>query len=86
VELSEEHNLVLLKEAKRRSRVSARLIAAVEHERKGKRGRENYHLFSGFRTDGLALRASAMVHAPEALPAIDLGLKLANEGEKGAGS
>jgi hypothetical protein len=37
------------------------------------------------RTDALALRAVAMMHVPAALPAIDLGLKLANE-EKGAGS
>ena len=77
---------MLLKHARNGSRVSARLIAAVEHERKGKRGRENYHLFTGFPTDGLALRAVALVHAPAAVPAIDRGLKLANEGEKGTGS
>jgi hypothetical protein len=60
--------------------VSARLIAAPQLERKGNGGREEYYLFTGFRTDGLALRAIALVHVPAAVPAIDLGLKLANEG------
>jgi hypothetical protein len=52
---------VLLKEAKRGSRVSARLVAAVEQERK----KGSYYLFTGFLPDGLALRAVALIHAPE---------------------
>jgi hypothetical protein len=47
-----------LKQAKRQTRVSARLIAVVEPEGKGKRGT---YVFSGFLTDGLALRGSALV-------------------------
>lgn len=66
VELSEQHYLVLLKEAKRQTRLSARLIAAVEQERK-----RGTYLFTGFLTDGLALRAVALVHAPKAVPAIE---------------
>jgi len=70
VELSEADYLVLLKEAKRQTRVSARLIAAVEQERK-----RGAHLFTGFLTDGLALKAVAIVHAPKAVPAIERALK-----------
>jgi hypothetical protein len=65
---------VLLKEAKRQTRVSARLIAAVEQERK-----RGTYLFTGFLTDGLALRAVALVHAPQAVAAIERGLKRARE-------
>jgi hypothetical protein len=57
------------------SRAATRLAAAVEHERKGK----SYYLFSGLLTDALALRAIALVHAPEALPAIERELKRARE-------
>ena len=39
VELSEADYFELLKQASRRLRAATRLIAAVEHERKGKRGR-----------------------------------------------
>ena len=74
VELRAADYFVLLKQAKRQSRVSARLIAAVEHERK----RDAYRV-SGFVTDGLALRGIALVHAPDALPAIDRALKRARE-------
>ena len=75
VELSEADYFVLLKQAKRQSRVSARLIAAVEHERK-----RDAYLVSGFVTDGLALRGIALVHArAAALPAIDRALKRARE-------
>ena len=74
VELSEAGYLVLLKEAKRQTRVSVRLIAAVEQERK-----KRSHLFTGFLTDGLALRAVALVHAPKAVPAIERALKRARE-------
>ena len=73
VELREADYLVLLKEAKRQSRASARLVAAVEMERK-----PGYVLFSGFVTDGLALRGVALVHAP-ALPAIEKALGRARE-------
>jgi hypothetical protein len=76
IQLSEAQYLVLLKHATNRSRVSARLIAAVEHERKGKRAS---YVFTGFLTDGLALRALALVHAPDAVPAIEKALKRARE-------
>ena len=76
VELSQADYLELLKQAKRQTRVSARLIAVAEPERKGKRGG---YLFTGFVTDGLALRGIALVHAPDALPAIDRALKRARE-------
>jgi hypothetical protein len=77
VELSEADYFVLLKQAKRQTRVSARLIAVVEPEEgKGKRGA---YVFTGFVTDGLALRGVALVHAPGALPAIDRALKRARE-------
>ena len=66
----------LLKYAPRRSRVSARLIAVAEPEGKGKR---DGYLFTGFVTDGLALRGIGLVHAPDALPAIDRALKRARE-------
>jgi DNA-binding IclR family transcriptional regulator len=75
VELSKADYLVLLKEAKRQTRVSARLIAAVEHERK-----RGTYLFTGFQTDGLALKAVAIVHAPKAVAAIERALKRAREG------
>jgi hypothetical protein len=74
VELREADYFVLLKEAKRQTRVSARLIAAVEQD-----GKKRAHLFTGFLTDGLALKAVAIVHAPKALPAIDRALKRARE-------
>jgi hypothetical protein len=74
VELNPADYFVLLKQANRQSRVSARLIAAVEHERK-----RDAYLFSGYVTDGLALRGVALVHAPAALPAIDRALKRARE-------
>jgi hypothetical protein len=62
--VSEPDYFVLLKEAKRQTPVSRRLIAAVEQD--GKRGSL---LFTGFLTDGLALRGIALVHAPKAMPA-----------------
>ena len=61
VELTEAQYLVLLKHATRRSGVSARLMATGEPERKGTRIR---YLFTGRLTDGLSLRAVALVHAP----------------------
>jgi DNA-binding IclR family transcriptional regulator len=74
VHLREADYLVLLKEAKRQTRVSARLIAAVEQERK-----RGTYLFTGFLTDGLALKAVAIVHAPKAVPAIERALKRIRE-------
>jgi hypothetical protein len=76
IELSEAQYLVLLKHAPNGSRVSARLIAVAEPERKGKR---SHYTFTGFLTDGLALRAVALVRAPEAVPAIERALKRARE-------
>ncbi len=73
VELLEADYFVLLKEAKRQTRVSARLIAAVQG------GKKRAHLFTGFLTDGLALRAVALVHAPKTVPAIERALKRARE-------
>ena len=72
--MSEPDYFVLLKEAKRQTRVSARLIAAVEQGRK-----RGTYLFTGFLTDGLALKAVAIVHAPKAVPAIERALKQARE-------
>jgi hypothetical protein len=37
------------------------------------------YVFIGFLTDGLALRALALVHAPDAVPAIEKALKRARE-------
>jgi hypothetical protein len=76
IELSEADYLVLLKQAKNRSRVAARLIAAVEDDRIGRKGS---YLFTGFVTDGLALLAVARVHAPGAVPVIERALKRARE-------
>ena len=42
-------------------------------------GKKRALLFTGFVTDGLALKAVAIVHAPRALPAIDRALKRARE-------
>ncbi len=74
IELRQDDYLALLKHAKNRSRVAARLVAAVEHERK-----RGIHLFTGLVTDGLGLRAVALVHTPKAVPAIDRGLKQAEK-------
>ncbi|HET6367662.1 MAG TPA: hypothetical protein VFG27_10575 [Pseudomonadales bacterium] len=62
-------------QAKRQTLVAARLVAAVELERKS-----GTHVFTGFLTDGLALKAIAIVHAPKALPAVDRAFKRAREG------
>jgi hypothetical protein len=77
--LSEAHYLELLERAPARSRVSVRLIAAQPIERLVDSVREDYYRFTGFRTEALALREIAMVHLPAALPAIDRGLKRAEE-------
>ncbi len=79
VELSEAQYLVLLKHAKNSSRVAARLLRVVEPESSARKGKVGPYVFTGFLTDGLALRALALVHAPEALPAIEKALKRARE-------
>jgi DNA-binding IclR family transcriptional regulator len=72
--VSEADYLVLLKGAKRQTRVSARLIAAVEQERK-----RGTYLFTGLLTDGLAPKAVAIVHAPKAVRAVDRELERARK-------
>ena len=80
IELSEAQYLVLLKHARNSSRVAARLLRVAEPETSARKGKVGPYLFTGFVTDALGLRAVAVVHAPDALPAIDLALKRAREG------
>ena len=80
IELSEAQYLVLLKHARNSSRVAARLLRVVEPETSARKGKRSPYVFTGFVTDALGLRAVAVVHAPDALPAIDLALKRAREG------
>lgn len=75
--LSEPQYLALLKRAPPRSRVMRRLIEAVEDDRIGRR--KGSYVFTGLLTDGLALRAVALMHAPEAVSAIEHALKRAPE-------
>jgi len=42
-------------------------------------GKDGAYLVAGYATDGLALRALAVAHAPKSLPAIDAVLKRARE-------
>ncbi len=79
IELSEAQYLVLLKHARNSSRVAARLLRVVEPETSARKGKRGPYLFTGFLTDGLALRSIALVHAPDAVPAIDRALKRARE-------
>ena len=79
IELSEAQYLVLLKHAKTSSRVAARLLRVVEPETSARKGKRGPYVFSGFVTDGLALRGIVLVHAPDVLPAIDRALKRARE-------
>ena len=79
IELSEAQYLVLLKHARNSSRVAARLLRVVEPETSARKGKVGPYLFTGFVTDALALRALALAHAPEALPAIERALKRARE-------
>ena len=74
-ELSEAQYLVLLKHARNSSRVAARLLRVIEPETSARKGKVGPYLFTGFVTDALGLRAIAVVHAPDALPAIDRALK-----------
>ena len=84
--LTEADYRALLDRAPARSRVAARLVAAERIVRKINRVNKDLYEFTASRTDAVALRAIALAYAPEALSAIDLGLKLANGGEKEAGS
>jgi Holliday junction resolvasome RuvABC ATP-dependent DNA helicase subunit len=79
IKLSEAQYLVLLKHAKNNSRVAARLLRAVEHETSLRKGKRGPYTFTGFVTDALSLRALALVHAPDAVPAIEKALKRARE-------
>jgi len=79
IELSEAQYLVLLKHAKNSSRAAARLLRAVEPETSARKGKRGPYVFTGFVGDGLALRGIALVHAPDAVPAIDRALKRARE-------
>ena len=79
IELSEPQYLVLLKHARNSSRVAARLLRVVEPETNGRKGKVGPYLFTGFVTDALGLRALALVHAPDALPAIERALKRGRE-------
>ena len=79
IALSEARYLVLLKHAKGSSRVAARLLRVVEPETNVRKGKVDPYVFTGFVTDTLGLRAIAVVHAPDALPAIDRALKRARE-------
>jgi hypothetical protein len=79
IELSKPQYLLLLKHAKNSSRVAARLLRAVEPESSARTGKVGPYVFTGFLTDGLALQALALVHAPEALPAIERALKRVRE-------
>jgi DUF971 family protein len=79
IELSEAQYLVLLKHAKNSARVAARLLRVAEPDTKARKGKVGSYVFTGFVTDGLALRALALVHAPDAVPAIEKALKRARE-------
>ena len=78
IELSEAQYLVLLKHARNSSRVAARLLRVVP-ETSARKGKVGPYLFTGFVTDALALRALALVHAPDAVPAIERALKRVRE-------
>jgi hypothetical protein len=77
--LTEADYHALLDQAPARSRVAARLVAAERIVRKINRVNKDLYEFTASRTDAVALREISLAHAPEALPAIDLGLKLASE-------
>jgi len=79
IDLSEAQYLVLLKPARNSSRVAARLLRVVEPETSARKGKVGPYLFTGFVTDALGLRALALVHAPDAVPAIEKALKRARE-------
>ena len=76
VALSEADYLVLLKHAPKGSRVLRCLTEAAEDDRPRRKGS---YVFTCFLTDGLALRALALAHAPDAVAAIERALKRARE-------
>ena len=59
--------------------MASRLLRVVEPETSARKGKLGSYTFTGFVTDGLALRALALVNAPDAVPAIERGLKRARE-------
>ena len=65
--------------ARNSSRVAARLLRVVEPKTSARKGKVGPYPFTGFVTDALGLCALALVHAPEALPAIERALKRARE-------
>lgn len=73
VELTADDFYALLKNARRQSNVARRLVAAEDSHATGA------YLVSGYETDGLALRALAIAHAPKAVSAIDKALKAAKK-------
>jgi hypothetical protein len=77
VALSEADYLVLLKHAPKGSRVLRCLTGVAEDDRPRRKGS---YVFTCFLTDGLALRALALAHAPDAVAAIERALKRAREG------
>jgi hypothetical protein len=79
IALTEAQYLLLLKHAKNSSRVAARLLRVSEPETSARTGKVGPYVFTGFVTDGLALRLIALVHAPDAVPAIEKALKRARE-------
>ena len=70
---------MLLKHARNSSRLASRLLRVVEPETNARKGKLGPYTFTGFVTDGLALRALALVHPPDAVPAIEKALKRARE-------
>ncbi len=79
IELSKVQYLVFLKHARNSFRVAARLLRVVEPKTSARKGKVGPYPFTGFVTDALGLCALALVHAPEALPAIERALKRARE-------
>ena len=76
VELSADDFHALLKHARPQSGVSRRLAAAEDSHTTGS------YVVSGYETDGLALRALALAHAPKVVAAIDRALRASEEIKK----
>ena len=70
---------MLLKHARNSSRIAARLLLIAEPETSVRKGKVGPYVFTGFVTDALGLRAIAVVHAPDAVPAIEKALKRVRE-------
>jgi hypothetical protein len=71
VEIPEAAYQALLKGAAKGSKMTPRLVAAEYCARKGKA----FYTFAGSRGEALLLRALALSHAKELVPAIDKALK-----------